>query len=315
MFIKASLNQLCGRSWVCVCVHICVWAGSACVHAVTCLMSQCLLKDEVAHLLVPAQGTHASPTLYSPQTHTHTHKALLLVARWHAPYTSPPHSSSVTLHLSNPSPVLFSLGFPFMCVPSALSEAFYCVTYTDSTAQCATCTAPLLLHMGKVAAFVFVATWCLAQSLHQLWGFMISIEIFLFLTPNVCLSVEIILLLSIAVSLYVPKSDSIFKNRITVCSHFPVVLNEKHPYPDTCTCNMTKKQCALHLSQQLFLHFYSTIYFSFITDVMNSQFPKIRTSCHLFIMPGQLIIGCCLCQKCLCNKKKKRWQNKFKKMP
>ena len=90
-----SFSQFSGSvEAVCVCVCVCTHTCSPCVHAITCLMSQCLLK-EVAHLLVQPGG----------QRH-HLH----FTAHTH---TSPSHSSSVTLHPSHPFPLLFvSSRFP-----------------------------------------------------------------------------------------------------------------------------------------------------------------------------------------------------------
>ena len=127
--VKAVCADLCvcAHAHVCVRVSVCVWASSACVHAVTCLMTQCLLKDEVAHLLVQPGGHR-----HHLHTHRNTHTALLHVASWHAPYTS--LSLSLCICLTIFLLFLFSLGFLFMCLPSALSEAFfYCVTHADST--------------------------------------------------------------------------------------------------------------------------------------------------------------------------------------
>lgn len=66
-------------------------------------------------------------TLQPPDTHTHpaadTHltPSLFTLSRC--------HSASIQPF----SFLFFPLGFPFICFPSPLSQAFYCVTHTDST--------------------------------------------------------------------------------------------------------------------------------------------------------------------------------------
>lgn len=125
-------------------------------------MSQSLLKDEVAHLLVQPRKTEASPTLYSPQSHTHTDTQLyhMLEAARHLTLS---FSQSFSLFLSCcipltlfPNSFCFPLAFALIYVfffSRLLPLKLFTVSLT-LTARCPTCTAPLLLHIGKGCCFV-----------------------------------------------------------------------------------------------------------------------------------------------------------------
>lgn len=93
-------------------------AGSACMHADTCLVSQCILRDEVSHLLVQPGGRgHHLHSVASRDTHTHkrthslAHKALPHVASWHPPYTSPSLSLCIRLTRLPVLPVFSGVSF------------------------------------------------------------------------------------------------------------------------------------------------------------------------------------------------------------
>lgn len=133
---------------------MCSQAGGTRVHAVTCLMSQWWSGPSVD----PAQGTEASPTPYSLQTHTHTHTKLN-------------HMLEVDMHLTplcQSASVLsyFSFHFPlFLCWPSVFSEAFYYVTQTDGTWQPTT---PFVPHLLKKARCLCLAI-CNLTPLHKMF--------------------------------------------------------------------------------------------------------------------------------------------------
>ncbi len=114
-------------------------------HPCTSLSEKCFIYLKKAALHKP-DNTAVKRGSLSTNTHKHTHtqtcKALPHVGSYQAPYTSPSHSLSVSLHLCNPfhHSFCFSLGSPFMCFLSALSEASYCVTHADSTVPRLYCT-------------------------------------------------------------------------------------------------------------------------------------------------------------------------------
>lgn len=122
------------------------------MHAVTCL-SQCLLKDEVAHLLVQPRG-HRPHLFFTAPRHINTHKLYhMLEADTHL--TPLLLTLSVTLHQSNPFPVLSTFSWVSVsCVCRLLYLKLFTVSLT-LTAQCPTCTAPLLPHTGKVCLSTF----------------------------------------------------------------------------------------------------------------------------------------------------------------
>lgn len=118
----------------------------------------------MAHLLVQPRKTEASPTLYSPQSHTHRQRHTdtqlyhMLEAARHLTLS---FSQSFSLSLSCCIPLtLFPDSFCFP-LAFALMFFFFCLLplklFTVSlmlTARCPTCTAPLLLHIGKGCCFV-----------------------------------------------------------------------------------------------------------------------------------------------------------------
>lgn len=137
-------------------------ASRACMDAVTCLMTQCLLKDEVAHLLVQPreQSHHLHFTAHQPHTHTHTltrshahkqtHSVTTCCKLPRTLHLSFSLSLSVTLHLCNPFPIL---SISLLLFLSCVFCLFYLKLLTVSltlTARFPTCTAPLLPHIGKV---------------------------------------------------------------------------------------------------------------------------------------------------------------------
>lgn len=112
--------------------------------------------------------------------------------RHHLHFTAPRHpppfphpflSHSVTLHPPHPLPVPFS-PLLFICFPSLLSQAFYCVTHADSAAP------PLVPRLcrrapEKVVAFVWQTCHLMphptptpkqSARLHKSWGFTGSLK-------------------------------------------------------------------------------------------------------------------------------------------
>lgn len=145
-----SNGQMLHHHWKWWCLRPCVcasWLYQGCM-----LSPVSWVSDEVAHLLGLAQGTQASPTCSTPQTHKHNKLNHMLEADMpHTPLLLP-HSLSTSV----PSNFLF-----LSCVHHLLLlRLFYYITHSG-TAWRPTYTTPSLLYTGKVVAFVLQpATWC-----------------------------------------------------------------------------------------------------------------------------------------------------------
>lgn len=111
-------------------------------HEVTSSHSESVEKEvkppegcEVAHLLKQKHHLHFTAPRHTP-LHPHPPPP---------PFFPPFLSRSVTLHPPHPLPVPFS-PLLFICFPSLLSQAFYCVTHADSAAP------PLVPRLCRVFA-------------------------------------------------------------------------------------------------------------------------------------------------------------------
>lgn len=123
------------------------------------------------------------PDIHTTHTHAHTRLYHMLQADTHLPPLLLTLPLSLCICLTLTPFFLFSLGFPFMCLPSALSEAFYCVTHTDSMVPHLCCAFAAAHRQGCCfclsTCHPMPCTKCLSLQVTRL-------KIFLFATPKLC---------------------------------------------------------------------------------------------------------------------------------